>query len=187
MPRPKTRADEDVLGAALALLREGGSGDLTFAALAGRSGLSAATLVQRFTNKEQLTRRALLHAWDGLDALTRRLDGEAPRTPAGAVALLLGLTETYGDAESYGEGLVLLREDFRDPVLRSRGAAWEEALTSALDARFADTPGAPEGAGAALAAYWQGSLVWWAFRPERPLREHLAERLGAFLAMFGLL
>ena len=186
MPRPKTRADEDVLDAALGLLREGGSGALTFAALAGRSGLSAATLVQRFTNKELLTRRALLHAWDGLDALTRRLDDEAPRTPAGAVELLLGLTETYGDAESYGEGLVLLREDFRDPVLRSRGAAWEEALTAALDARLTAPAGAPAGLGAALAAYWQGCLVWWAFRPERPLREELAERLTAFLGLFGL-
>jgi AcrR family transcriptional regulator len=168
-----------VLDAALGLLREGGASALTFAALAARCGLSAPTLVQRFENKAALRRRALLHAWDELDALTRKLDAEAPLTPEGAVELLIGLSEQYGGIDSYGDGLLLLREDVRDPVLRARGAAWERELTAALDSRF-DAPG---GVGYALAAYWQGALVWWAFRPETPLEEYLRERLTGFVAM----
>ncbi|MFI6485587.1 TetR/AcrR family transcriptional regulator [Nonomuraea sp. NPDC050663] len=180
MARTKTLSDDEVLDAALALMHAGGVGELTFAALAGRCGLSAATLVQRFANKKELVQRTLLHAWDRLDALTGELAATAPPTPAGAIELLVGLSGQYEGAEAYGEGLLLLREDVRDPVLRARGVAWEEALTAALDARLAG-----EGVGSALAAQWQGSLTWWAFRADRPLGEFLTERLGAFLAMVG--
>lgn len=183
MTRPKTQTDGAVLDAALALVHEGGVAELTFSALARRCGLSAATLVQRFTNKQALIRRTLLHAWDGLDARTRELAETTPRTPDGAIELLIGLSEQYEGIESYGSGLLILREDVRDPELRARGVAWEAELTAALDARFGETESAPEGVGFALAACWQGSLTWWAFRADQPLRDFLAERLGAFVGM----
>lgn len=186
MPRPKTQTDDQVLDAALALVREDGLDSLTFAALARRCGLSAATLVQRFINKTTLAQRTLLHAWDELDALTGELASATPRTPAGAVELLVGLSGDFGCIESYGEGLLLLREDVRDPVLRARGAAWEEALTAALEERFATAPSAPPGIGYALAAYWQGSLTWWAFRADQPLRDYLTGKLNAFMTMLGI-
>jgi hypothetical protein len=105
--------------------------------------------------------------------------------PGGAVELLIGLSGDYSHGDDFGQGLLLLREDVRDPVLRARGAAWEEALTAALDARFASDPGAPAGVGYAMAAHWQGSLTWWAFRADQPLREYLADKLNAFVAMIG--
>lgn len=175
-----------MLDAALALVRESGVGNLTFSALASRCGLSGATLVQRFANKTSLTQRTLLHAWDELDALTRELASSTPRTPGGAVELLIGLSEQYGGIESFGDGLLLLREDLRDPVLRARGAAWESELTTALESRFATDAGAPAGIGYALASYWQGSLTWWAFRADQPLRDYLIEKLHAFIAMLGV-
>ena len=85
MPRPKTLPDSDVLEAALKIIHGGGPEALTFASLAKASGLSAATLVQRFGSKEDLKRAALLHAWDHLDRETARLSETLPRTPAGAV------------------------------------------------------------------------------------------------------
>jgi AcrR family transcriptional regulator len=184
--RPKTQTDGEVLAAALALVRDNGVGNLTFSALSSRCGLSTATLVQRFTNKASLLQRTLLHAWDELDALTQELAAAAPRTPGGAVELLVGLSEQYGGIESYGNGLLLLHEDVRDPVLRARGAAWESELTAAIEARFAAVPEAPAGIGYALAAFWQGSLTWWAFRADRPLRGFLIEKLSAFVAMLGV-
>jgi AcrR family transcriptional regulator len=183
MTRPKTQTDAQVLDAALALVSDEGLAGLTFAALAKRCGLSAATLVQRFTNKAALAQRTLLHAWDDLDALTRELASTTPHTPQGAVELLIGLSGNHGDAETFGEGLLLLREDLRDPVLRARGVAWEDALTAALDARFIGVPAAPAGIGSAMAAYWQGSLTWWAFRAAPPLHDYLEDRLNAFIAM----
>jgi len=177
MPRPKVQSDEQVLDAALALLHKNGTAALTFAALANLSGLSAATLVQRFGSKTELTQRVLLHAWDRLDTRTRELAAAVPKTPDGAVELLIGLSQRDADIGSYGDGLLVLREDLRDPVVRRRGAAWRTALTAALDECFRSLPGAPAGIGYALAAHWQGAQIWWAFAPDRPIAEYLAESL----------
>ncbi|WP_418154174.1 TetR family transcriptional regulator [Actinoalloteichus caeruleus] len=183
MARTKTRTDEEVLDTALSLIGDIGVGNLTFAALATRSGLSSATLVQRFTNKATLIQRALLQGWDKLDATTRSLAASTPLTPRGAVELLVGLSGQYADAEAYANGLLILREDLRDPLLRRRGTAWEAELTAALDARLSTAPGTPTGAGHALATYWQGSLTWWAFQADTPLEEYLTDRLSQFLAL----
>ncbi|MFR9807330.1 TetR/AcrR family transcriptional regulator [Pseudonocardia sp. RS010] len=183
MPRRKSQPDEQVLDVALALLRDGGAEALTFAALAQRCGLSAATLVQRFGSKAELGRRALLQAWDQLDEVTAELAATVPRTAAGAVELLLGLSRQYEGSGGYGGGLLLLREDLRDPVLRGRGAAWEVALTDALDVCFVSVPDAPERIGHTLAAQWQGSLIWWSFRASGRLEEYLADRLGEIIGL----
>lgn len=183
MTRPKTQSDNQVLDFALALLRDRGVGGLTFAALADRCGLSTATLVQRFTNKVALTQRTLLHAWDQLDALTLYLAANTPRTPDGAVQLLIGLSQQYGGADSYGDGLLVLREDIRDPALRSRGVAWETTLTAILDECFIAVSHVQTGIGFALAAFWQGSLTWWAFHADQPLDEYLEAKLTEFISM----
>ena len=52
------------------------------------------------------------------------------RRPDGAVELLVGLSRYDGAVEDFAEGLLVLREDLRDPVLRSQGAAWEATLTT---------------------------------------------------------
>jgi len=176
MPRPKTLSDAEVLAAANRLLHEHGPEALTFGRLAHACGLSASTLVQRFGTKTGLVQAALLHAWDGLDAKTAQLAAEAPRTPAGALQILVALSRDYGGIESYAEGLLILREDLRDPVLRARGAVWKRALSEALDACFAQTP-APPGTGLMLATQWQGSLLWWSFDPQGPVEGFVEESL----------
>jgi AcrR family transcriptional regulator len=183
MPRSKSQPDEQVLDAALAIVHSGGVDRLTFAALAGRSGLSAATLVQRFGTKAALTQRTLLHAWDKLQARTLELASTVPRTPDGAVELLVGLSHYDGPVEDFAEGLLVLREDLRDPVLRRRGAAWEATLTTALGECFAAVPGAPGGIGFALAAHWQGALIWWAFSAQQPLDDYLAHSLRTLISL----
>lgn len=182
MPRPKTQSDETVLATALALMTERGPEALTFASLAERCGLSGATLVQRFGSKAELKRSALLHAWDRLDEETARLAEAVPRTPDGAIEMLVGLSAQYGEIEGYADTLRLLREDLRDPVLRSRGVAWMETLRRALGACFADTPDLPESAGLILATQWQGSLLWWSFNPSRRIELHVRESLRGFIS-----
>ncbi len=182
MPRSKSRSDEQVLDAALAIVHSGGVDRLTFAALAGRCGLSAATLVQRFGTKPALIQRTLLHAWDKLQARTLELASSVPKTPDGAVELLVGLSHYDGTVEDFAEGFLVLREDLRDPVLRSRGAAWEATLTTAVGECFASVPGAPGGIGFALAAHWQGALIWWAFDAQRPLDDYLRESLRILIS-----
>jgi AcrR family transcriptional regulator len=183
MPRPKLQSDEQVLDAALAIVRSGGVDSLTFAALAGGSGLSSATLVQRFGTKAALIQRTLLHAWDKLQARTLELASSVPRTPDGAVELLVGLSHYDGPVEDFAEGLLVLREDLRDPVLRRRGAVWETTLTTALNECFASEPGAPGGIGFALAAHWQGALIWWAFSAKQPLDDYLTSSLRTLIGL----
>ncbi|WP_035832218.1 TetR/AcrR family transcriptional regulator [Kaistia adipata] len=181
MARRKTLSDEAVLDAALGLIHQRGPEALTFESLSRACGLSGATLVQRFGSKAALKQAALLRAWDGLDAQTASLVAAVPRTPAGAIALLVGLSD-YGEIEAYAEGLLVLREDLRDPQLRARGAAWQAALVAALDACFANTPAAPRDIGQLMAAQWQGSLLWWSFDPEGPIGDHVRRELARLVA-----
>jgi AcrR family transcriptional regulator len=183
VPRTKSQSDEQVLDAALAIVHSSGVDRLTFAALADGCGLSAATLVQRFGTKPALTQRTLLHAWDKLQARTLTLASSVPKTPEGAVELLVGLSHHDGAVEDFAEGLLILREDLRDPVLRSRGAVWEATLTSAVSERFGAVPGAPGDIGFALAAHWQGALIWWAFGAQRPLDDYLRDSLRTLISM----
>lgn len=182
MPRPKTQSDEEVLAAANRLIHDEGPEALTFARLAQFCGLAPATLVQRFKTKAGLKQAALLHAWDGLDGKTMRLAAEMPKTPQGAIKLLTALSGDYGGIETYAEGLLILREDLRDPLLRSRGTAWRRALSQALDDCFADVSWAPQGIGLMLATHWQGSLLWWGFDPKDDVARYVEAGLAHFLA-----
>ncbi|RUT84522.1 TetR/AcrR family transcriptional regulator [Mesorhizobium sp. M7A.T.Ca.TU.009.02.1.1] len=182
MTRPKTQSDEQVLETAHRLIHEHGPEALTFERLAKACGLSGATLVQRFKNKAQLKQRTLLHAWDGLDENTRKLAATVPRTPTGAVALLVALSQSYGGIESYAEGLLVLREDLRDPVLRARGAAWKAFLCDTLVACFAKTPNPPRDIGLLMASHWQGSLLWWSFDPAIEVAAYVEDSLNRFVA-----
>jgi AcrR family transcriptional regulator len=182
MPRPKTLPDRDVLAAALRLIHEGGPDALTFAGVAQACGLSASTLVQRFKSKAGLVQSALLHAWDRLDEKTARLAAAVPKTPDGAITFLVELSRDYGGIESYAEGLLLLREDLRDPVLRARGAIWKVSLSSALEDCFAEVPHAPRGIGLLIASQWQGSLLWWGFDPQGAVEDFVEESLKRFVS-----
>lgn len=182
MPRRKTMPDEAVLEAALQLLHDRGPEALTFANLAQASGLAAATLVQRFGSKARLKQAALLHAWDHLDEKTARLGEQTPSTPEGAVALLVGLSGDYGGIEAYAEGLLVLREDLRDPQLRARGAQWRDTLAGILDRCLAEHIDGRQGLGLLMASQWQGALVWWGFEPDRPVTEHVGRELEQFVA-----
>lgn len=181
MPRPRTLSDRDLLDMVLAVISAGGPEAATFSAVARASGLSGSTLVQRFSTKAGMLRAALLHAWDRLDAETARLAATCPKTPEGAVALLVGLSRDYGDSPAaYAEGLLVLREDFRDPALRARGAAWAEALTAAVSERFSESAGR-EAIARLMLAQWQGSLTWWGFTAEGPVAAYVEAELRRFL------
>lgn len=181
MPRQKTLPDSEVLEAAHRLLHAEGPDALTFARLAKACGLSAATLVQRFGSKAALVQNALLLAWDRLDERTAQLDAALPKTPAGAVKLLVGLSH-YGGIEAYANGLLVLREDLRDPLLRARGTAWKKTLCRVLDQRFAALPQVPAGIGLLLASHWQGSLLWWSFDPRGRVERFVERSLERFVA-----
>lgn len=179
MGRIKTISDGDALGVLLGAMETTGPAGLTFAKASAAVGLSSATLVQRFGTREAMIEAVLLHAWDRLDALTAAADSEEPATPEGAIALLLRLMPARSADHDVTEGLLLLREDLRNPTLRARGRAWGDYLAKALGRRLAPRTEPAEEVGRQMLAMWQGAIIWWAFRrdgdPENAIRAALEQ------------
>jgi AcrR family transcriptional regulator len=184
MPRKRTIPDEDLLDAALGLVREVGPDAVSFGSLANRVDLAPSTLVQRFGSKSALLQAALLRAWAQLEAATDDAIAAAPDGPAGVVELLVSLTGQY-DAHDFADQLRVLREDLRDPVLRDRGQAWLATLSEAVEARLAGARGRSGDLGRLVVATWQGTLTVWSFTRDAPVvdvvRHTLEELLGRLL------
>jgi AcrR family transcriptional regulator len=162
MARRKTVSDDDLLDQLLGPVTTHGPDGLTFSLAAAATLLSPATLVQRFGTREAMIEGILLRAWDKLDAATETADATAAPGPEGAVTLLLVLMPTGSAETAMNEGLLLLREDFRNPTLRARGKAWGEQLARAVGRRLTDDADA-DTLGWQMIQIWQGALVWWAF------------------------
>jgi len=181
MTRRKTIPDEKVLETLFEVMMKTGPDGLTFARAAKASGLAAATLVQRYGNRERMVEATLLQAWDRLDAETMAADKEEDPTPEGAIKLLLRLMSPKTAERDATDGLLLLREDIRNPRLRERGAAWGRALASALGRRLSEDPREAEPLGWRMAALWQGAHTWWAFDQTVPADRAIRQALEAWL------
>ncbi|MEZ2409088.1 TetR/AcrR family transcriptional regulator [Bosea sp. RCC_152_1] len=168
MARHKTIPDEQVLGNLFEALMESGPDSLTFTRAATACGLSPATLVQRYGNREAMVQAIFLRAWDRLDAETEAADAEEPPTPEGAINLLIRLMPSETAERDATNGLRLLREDIRNPALRTRGAAWGHRLAEALGRRLSKDRTRGERLGWQMASLWQGAHTWWAFTRDVP-------------------
>jgi AcrR family transcriptional regulator len=180
MPRIKTIPDEVLLSAGLEIVHRDGPAALTFSRLAAVVDLSSSTIVQRFGSKADLLRATLFHAWDQLDLHTRNAAAMAPADAAGVVDLLVALSGDY-EAHDYADQLMVLREDLRDPVLRSRGERWIATLAESIEERLPDIQGGSAGLGALVVAHWQGTLTVWGFIRPGPLPEFVRRSLEELL------
>ena len=84
-------------------------------------------------------------------------------TVEGAIAMLVRMFPTGTGETDYAEGLLILREDMRDPVLRARGTEWGEVLALALGRRLTQDWVNQIRLGRLMASQWQGAQIWWAF------------------------
>jgi AcrR family transcriptional regulator len=175
-------SDEQVLDDLFGLILETGPDGLTFAQCARACGLSPATLVQRYGNRQGLVEAVLLRAWDRLQAETEAADIEEAVTPQGAIDLLMRLMPPEAAERNAADGLLLLREDIRNPNLRARGASWGHTLACALGRRLSSDRHEAERLGWQMAALWQGAHTWWAFtrhgEAEHAIRRMLEEWLA---------
>jgi AcrR family transcriptional regulator len=163
MARHKTLSDDDLLDQLMPAVLAHGPDGLTFARAAQAAGLSQATLVQRFRSRDGMIQSILLRAWDRLDAATEAADRAAGEGADGALDLLRALMPEDRAEVDMTDGLLLLREDFRNPVLRARGAAWGARLAAALGRRLHPVPEKADRLGWQMLQVWQGALIWWAF------------------------
>jgi AcrR family transcriptional regulator len=163
MARHKSISDEALLDAVLDQMLTVGPSNLTLARAGKAAGLSPATLVQRYGDKDTLLEAALLYAWNRLDQETAAADAEEPLTPEGAIRLLLRLAPCENAERNETDGLLILREDIRNPVVRARGAAWGAALAAALGRRLTTDASKATSSGWQMAGVWIGARIWWAF------------------------
>lgn len=171
MARQRSIPDEIIVETALALMSQLGPEALTLAEVCNIVSLSPATLLQRFGSKDALKRAALEFAWDRLEAATTQADTEQPETFEGALAVIAAMSPQSDDLPDFAGGLLLLREDLRDPVLRARGVAWLQALSLALGRRLTPEPERQAVLGRLMVNQWQGTQIWWAFNREGSIRE----------------
>ncbi|WP_029619809.1 hypothetical protein [Pseudorhizobium marinum] len=181
MTRRKTIPDEQLLDTLFELMMMTGPDGLTFARAAKASCLAAATLVQRYGNRERMIEAILMQAWDRLDAQTKAADDEEDLSPEGAIKLLLRLMSPNTAERDATDGLLLLREDIRNPRLRERGAAWGRALVSALGRRLSSDPQEADILGWQMAALWQGAYTSWAFDQTVPADRTIRQALENWL------
>lgn len=169
-----------LLSAGLDIVHRDGPAALTFSTLAAVVDLASSTIVQRFGSKAELLRATLRHAWDQLDLRTATAAATASHDAAGVVDLLVALSGEY-EANDYADQLMVLREDLRDPVLRSRGKDWIATLAGSIEERLTDAPGGPEGLGELVVAHWQGTLTVWSFARPGPLQAFVRHSLDELL------
>jgi AcrR family transcriptional regulator len=181
VPRHRTVSDERLLDVALEIVHGSGPSALSFATLAGRVGLAASTIVQRFGSKANLLQAALLHAWDRLDTDTAGAIASAAPDATGVVDLFVALSGMY-DTDDFADQLMVLREDLRDPVLRDRGKSWIAVLAGVVEERLRGMPGGSAGLGELLVAHWQGTCTVWSFTRSDPLPAFVRRSMEQLLA-----
>lgn len=151
MARPRTIPDADIFAAIRRLLTEQGEKGVAFGSVARLTGLAAATLVQRYANRDGMIRAALLAGFADLHTATAAADAREQS----AQALLKSLAAPAAAMTDPALMAVVLR----DATLRAAAADWRHQVESALSRRIG-TGDKSTDAAALLFAAWQGRLLW---------------------------
>ncbi len=137
MPRLKTVSDEEVLRAALEILARDGMG-FTLTDVASHVGLSRATLIQRFGD-----RNAILHRMAEHEVEATRNWLESLPVEQGHDALwrfLETIVRSMGSGEGFSVRVVIAALEARDPILRTFADQRYALVQAAIAARLpADT------------------------------------------------
>lgn len=176
MARPKRISDEAVLDAAVRVMMRTGPADFTLAEAGREAGVSAATLLQRFGDKQTLVVRALSRDVEGFEA---RLE-QAPQVVGrdSVLDLFWLITPDTDDAQAFVDQLPWLREDFRNPQLARLSRRMFTALRAAVAARLPPLPVPAETAARLLDAQWQGAMNQWGFFQDGRLPDYVARALN---------
>ena len=170
MPRPKTVSDEDVLQAALGVLARDGMG-FTLTDVARAVGLSRATLIQRFGDRDALLRRMGAHE---VEATRAWLDGLPVETGAGGLDRFLSeIVLGMGAGDGFSARVAIAALEARDPALREFAARRYALVIDAIAARLPAGEDR-EAMASHLHAVIAGATMHWVASPQ-------TEELGAFV------
>lgn len=157
MPRPKLVSDEDVLAASLEVLATQGIA-FTLADLARRVGLSRATLIQRFGDRDAILRRMaefeVSAARDWINAFPKGDGAE------GLWRFLEAIVRGMGGGEGFSARVQIAALEVRDPALRALAEERYQLVQAAIAERLPE--GLPHRETAAhLHAVIAGATMQW--------------------------
>lgn len=184
MPRRRTISDEEILDRALPVMAAAGPGGFTLAGVAREVGVSPATLLQRFGDKQTLIERAFARD-------NERFTPWLESLPQGAgVDVVVGIyaeaTRLFGDNPSLADHLLWLREDIRDPALNRLSRRRFALFRAEIVRRLPPLPIPPERAARLLDAQYHGAVVQWAIEPQGKLADFVRDSLRDWLRLSGL-
>ncbi len=184
MPRTKSISDEEILDLALPVMAETGPAGFTLAEVAKVAGVSPATLLQRFGDKQTLIYRAFARdnerfvPW--LEGLPQGVGAEL------VISIYSEATKLFGDNPSLADHLLWLREDIRDPAFNRMAQDRFRLFRAEIVKRLPPLPIPADRAARLLDAQYHGAVVQWALEPQGKLYEFVAESLRDWFRLGGL-
>ena len=188
--RPRSASDEAIFEAVAAVVTASGPARLTLAAVAGRVGLSAPALAQRFGSKQGLLAAfAARQAVAVADVLAAARAGGADPVRA-LVTVLAALPGAVTTRAGLANNLAFLQVDLTDPELRPHAVAHSRALRDGIAALVTDAVRVgllaadviPEALAADLWTGYCGAMVTWAIDGTGTLPDWIAGQLERILA-----
>lgn len=174
MPRPKTVSDETVLTAALELLAEVGW-NFTLSDLARRVGLSRATLIQRFGDRDSILRHMAEHEVE----VTRNWIGSFPieRGERPLWHFLEEIVESMGAGDGFTARVQIAALEVGDPLLKTLAHQRYSIVQDAIAARLPDAPSSRATAEVLHAVIAGATMQWVVTDGSTGLSEFVLQRL----------
>ena len=184
MPRRKTISDEHILDRALPLMAKAGPAGFTLAEVAREVGVSPATLIQRFGDKQTLIERAFARDNERFVPWLQTLpDGVGAEV---VIRIYSDATLLFGDNPSLADHLLWLREDIRDPGLNRLARQRFRLFREEIVKRLPPLPIPAERAADLLDAQYHGAVVQWALEPQGRLADYMVRSLTDWFRLAGL-
>lgn len=174
MPRPKTISDDDVLAAALQILSQRGA-DFTLAELGRHVGLSRATLIQRFGDREAILLALARHEV----AMTRTwLEGlPVEDHPQALWRFLTEIVQSMGPGDGFSARVAIAAFEAQDTRLRALAGERYALVQDAIAARLPEGPDRIETARLLHAVIAGATMQWVASDQTVPLDGFVLARL----------
>lgn len=177
MPRPKLKTDDEVLDAATLVLKRYGPIDFTLSEVSNAVGLSRATLIQRFTNRDTLLvkmmERSLAQVRSHLDAM--------PKHPGskGLWLFLQTLVRSMNTNYDFSVNFLISWYEVQIPELHALAIQRNRSVVDAIRGRLpAD---APMHAEVLIHAVIAGATTQWASEQRGELADYVLVQLAALL------
>jgi AcrR family transcriptional regulator len=183
MPRQKILSDDEILERALPVMARAGPGGFTLAQLTDETGLSPATLLQRFGTKRALIERAF--ARDNERFAQWIADLPEGRGMAATLAVYRAATTSFHNEPhtELADHLLWLREDIRDPTFNAMARARFALFRAAILQRLPPTRLPPQEVANLLDAQCHGAIMKWAIEPKGSLAALVMKSLTAILQL----